>query len=135
MTIKRFNGVRLKTKDFYGILKKKVNVMAIWGVYTEAESLDEPDKKDTDIDESEDTDDPRGPEFICDHEIDDTGYTTVYRVKKNTIRWNDEEGDEDGKPMDDLEFVWDSALKVYLSTNDSDKYEQMWFRVLKTIEK
>ena len=72
-------------------------------------------------------------EFVCDHLLDDTGYLTVRRVKNRVITWNDGEVDTKGKTLNALELEWDTDLKVYLSTNESEDDDQTWIRVLKIL--
>ena len=71
--------------------------------------------------------------FVCDHEIKDVGYISVFRVKRKTIRWNDGSVDEKNNLLDDLELDWDSEDRVYLSTNEADDDDTVWVRILKIV--
>lgn len=152
--IKRLEGLCLKKKNFAVINKKKCKVLAIWGNYTEL--IYDDDDDDDDIYKGLDrldyvcraelefghpkteeklsgSENESESEFICDHEINNIGYTTVRRVKNQVIKWNDGEVDKKGKALDDLELEWNDELKVYLSINESDDDEQKWLRVLKIV--
>jgi hypothetical protein len=99
-------------------------VLALWGTYLSVEPLNYEESKEGKDDE---------PEFVCDHELDDTGYVSVRLVKNKIITWNNGEVDKKGKALDDLELEWDKDLEVYLSTNESDNDDQTWLRVLKIV--
>lgn len=71
--------------------------------------------------------------FVCDHELDNTGYITVKYVKKKTITWNDKSVDKKGEPLSDLELEWDNDLNVYLSTNESSSDDKTWIRILEIV--
>jgi hypothetical protein len=73
------------------------------------------------------------PAFVCDHELDNTGYVSLRLFKNKIITWNDGEVDKKGKTLDDLELEWNKDLKVYLSTNESDDDDQTWLRILKIL--
>jgi len=152
----------LKKDDFTGVNKNKCKVLAMWGKYlaeepySDEESDDEcpllafNDKGDpVDVEGKENTKGAKGAkdkentkdtkdnesdsDFVCDHDLDNTGYITVRRVKNKIIKWNDGEMDKKGKALDDLELEWDKDLKVYLSTNEANDDDQTWIRVLKII--
>jgi len=137
--IKRLCGLCLKSSDFTGANKNKCKVLALWGKYLAEEPLGDEecpllasdDKVESTPETKEDKEDE--PEFVCDHELDDTGYVSVRRVKNKIITWNNGEVDKKGKTLDDLELEWDKDLEVYLSTNESDDDDQTWLRVLKIV--
>jgi hypothetical protein len=149
--IKRMYGLRIKLNDSTGVNKNKCRVLAMWGKYLAEEPLSEEefdmggcpllhDKVDGDKPHDE-KDEPTPktnkdidePEFVCDHELDNTGYVYVRIFKNKIIKWNDGEVDKKGKTLDDLELGWNKDLKVYLSTNESDDDDQTWLRVLKIL--
>jgi hypothetical protein len=132
--IKRLCGICLKSSDFTGVKKNKCKVLALWGKYLAEEPFSDEesdDKVEPTPETKEDKEDE--PEFVCDHELDDTGYVSVRRVKNTIITWNNGEVDKKGKTLDDLELKWDKDLEVYLSTNESDDDDQTWLRVLKIV--
>lgn len=84
-------------------------------------------------------DNPNNPDdsddmYICDHDIENTGFITVRRssTSKN-ITWNDGQKDSNGKLLDDLELEWDKELRVYMSQNEYSDDDPTWVRVLQIV--
>jgi hypothetical protein len=149
--IKRLCGLRIKLSDFTGTNKNKCRVLAIWGKHLAEEPLSDEEfgmgecpllhnKVDGDKPQDEKDEPTPGtnkdidePEFVCDHELNNTGYVSVRLFKNKIIKWNDGEVDKKGNILDDLELEWNKDLKVYLSINESDEDDQTWLRVLKVL--
>lgn len=114
-------GLYLK-KEIFSLEDDKCNILAMWGIYIESPcSHIEPDESEgfrrTDLY----VDTANTDNFICHHNIDDTGYIDVYRIRNKIISWGTGE---------DMKLKWVNDLRVYISINESLYDEKIWVKVL-----